>query len=143
MKSLNQIVNELEEIVSKNIYKHKFPEIKGNMIKIGHLLIRNSKQYGYVIVNTKTNKTVETSYSKRAAIAIALSYLKNKNYKEVLYFDSIIEKNSNDSLFYFYNIKNSDQDFKKQSLLNRFEESKNKIEWARQALDDYILGDIR
>jgi hypothetical protein len=143
MKSLNQIVNELEEIVSKNIDKHKFPEIKGNMIKIGHLLIRNSKQYGYVIVNTKTNKTVETSYSKRAAIAIALSYLKNKNYKEVLYFDSIIEKNSNDSLFYFYNIKNSDQDFKKQSLLNRFEESKNKIEWARQALDDYILGDIR
>lgn len=143
MKNLNQAVRDLEEIVSKNIDSHKFPEIQGNSIRIGHFLIRNSKQHGHVVIDTKTNKTIETAYSKRGAIAIALAQLKNKNYKDVLYFDSIIEKNANDSLFYFHNIKNSNQDLKKQSLLNRFEESKNKIEWARQALDDYILGDIR
>jgi hypothetical protein len=143
MKNLNQAVRDLEEIVSKNVDKFKFPEIKGNAIRIGHLLIRNSKQNGYIVVDTKINKTVETAYSKRGAIAIALANIKNKNYKEILYYDSVIEKNVNDSQFYFHTIENSNELSKKQAILNRFEDSKNKIDWARRALDNYILADIR
>jgi hypothetical protein len=143
MKNLNQAVRDLEKIVSKNVDKFKFPELKGNSIRIGHLLIRNSKHNGYVVVDTKINKTVETAYSKRGAIAIALANIKNKNYKEILYYDSVIEKNANDSHFYFYVIQNSNELSKKQAILNRFEESKNKIDWARRALDNYILADIR
>jgi hypothetical protein len=143
MKNLNEAVKELEDIVSKNINKYKFPEINGNTVRIGHLLIRTTKQNGFLVVDTKNNKTVETAYSKSAAIAIALANLKNKNYKEILFYDSIIEKNVNDSHFYFSVINNTKELSRKEAILNRFEESKNKIDWARRALDNYILDDIR
>jgi len=143
MTKLDQAVRDLEEIVSNNIDKFKFPEINGNTIRIGHMLIRNSKQNGYVVVNTKLNKTVATTYSKRGAIATAIANIKNKNHKNILYYDSIIEKNVNDSQFYFYAIKNSAELSKRQAVLNRFEESKYKIDWARRALDNYILDDNR
>lgn len=143
MKNLNQVVKELEKIVSKNIDRYRFPEIKGNCIRISHMLIRNSKKHGYIIIDVKNNKTIETAYSKSGAIAITLAFLKNKNYKNLIYYDSIIEKNTNDSQFYSYVIDQTKEQSRREALLNRFEESENKIYWARNALDDCILEDIR
>jgi hypothetical protein len=142
MKNLDQAVIELEEIITNNIVKYRFPEIKGNSIKIGTLLIRQSKKSGFVIIDTKNNKTIETTYSKIGAIAFSLAVLKKKSCKNILFYDSVIEKNANDSQFYYSVIKNTNEVDRKETLLNRFEESKNKINWARSALDDYILDDF-
>jgi hypothetical protein len=142
MKNLDQAVKDLEDIISKNINKYKFPEINGNSIRIGKLLIRCSKKSGFVIVDTTHNKTIETTYSKSGAIAFALAFQKKKNYKSILYYDSIIEKNVNDSHFYSHVIEKTDEIDRREALLNRFEESKNKINWAKNALDDCILEDF-
>lgn len=143
MTNLNQAVRDLENIVSKNIVKYRFPEIKGNTIRIGEILIRPSKNHGYVLINTAQNKTVEVTYSKSGAIAVALAHSKKKNYRTILYYDSIIEKNTNDSEFYVNSISNTDEEFRKQALINRFEDAGYKIIWAKDALDEYILKDIR
>ena len=143
MKSLNQAVKDLEYIVTKNIDRYRFPEIKGNSIRISHLLIRSSKKHGFIIVDVKNNKTVETAYSKSGAIAIALACLKNQNYKTLIYYDSVIEKNTNDSEFYSYAIDKTTETSRKEALLNRFEDSTNKVYWARNALDECILKDFR
>lgn len=143
MTNFNKAVHDLEKIVTKNVSKYQFPEIKGNTIRIGQILIRPSKNYGYVLINTEQNKTVEVTYSKSGAIAVALAHSKKKNYRTILYYDSIIEKNTNDSEFYFNSINNTDEEFRKQSLINRFEDAGYKITWAKDALDQYILNDIR
>jgi hypothetical protein len=143
MKKINEAVKDLEEIVSKNVDKYKFPEIKRNSIRIGRTLIRAKKDHGYVIVDIEKNKTIEVTYSKSGAIAFALAYQKKKNIKHILYYDSVIEKNANDSQFYSYIIQNSKDETKVESTLTRFEESRYKISWAKSALDDYILKDIR
>lgn len=143
MKNLNQALKDLEKIVSNNIDRYRFPEIKGDCIRISHMLIRSSKKNRYVIVDIKNNKTIETAYSKSGAIAIALAFLKNKNYKSLIYYDTVIEKNTNDSEFYSYVINQTTEESRREALLNRFEDSKNKIYWAQNALDNCILDDIR
>lgn len=143
MTNFNKALHDLEKIVSKNIAKYQFPEINGNTIRIGQILIRPSKSHGYVLINTAQNKTVEVTYSKSGAIAVALAHSKKKNYRTIMYYDSIIEKNTNDSEFYFNSISNTDEEFRKQSLINRAEDAGHKINWAKDALDQYILKDIR
>lgn len=143
MKSLDLALKDLEKIVNLNIDKYRFPEIKGESIRISNILIRKSKKNGYVLVDMSENKTIETAYSKSGAIAIALAYLKNKNYKKLSYYDSLIEKHSNDSYFYSYIISITKEEMRKKAILNRFEESKHKICWAKDSLDYCILEDIR
>jgi hypothetical protein len=142
MKNLDQAVKELEDIIAKNVNKYKFPEINGKSIRIGELIIRHNKKSRFVIVDIKNNKTIETTYSKSGAIAFSLAFLKKKNYKNILFYDSVIEKHVNDSHFYSNVIKKTEEVSRKEALLNRFEESRNKIDWAKSALDDCILEDF-
>lgn len=142
MKKIDHIVKDLDNIITKNIDRYKFPEVKGNSIRISYILIRSSKKYNYVIVDTKTNRTIDTTYSKSGAIAIALSVLKNKNYSKISKYDSIIEKHDNDRLFYSNIIKNTPEEIKKEIMIIRFDEAKNKIYWAKSVLDNHILNDI-
>lgn len=143
MINLEKAIKELEEIVSKNIVDFKFPEIKGNSVRIGKMLIRPSKKNGYIIVNIENNATVETAFSKSGAIAIALAVQKNQKIKSILYYDAVIEKHATDSRFYSHTITQSKEIDKQKAILNRFEISQQKIEWAKNALDQYIMEDIR
>jgi hypothetical protein len=143
MKNLDQIIEELEILVTKNLDKYKFPEINGKNIRIGKILIRPSKKYGYVIFDVEQNKSLETVYSKSAAIAYALSYQKKRNSRNILFYDSIIKKNTDDSQFYYHIMSNTDEQARRETMLNRLEESKHKIDWAKNALDEYIMNDIR
>jgi hypothetical protein len=60
-----------------------------------------------------------------------------------VYYDSIIEKNTNDSEFYFHAINKTTEPFRKEALMNRYDDSKTKIHWATTALDECILKDFR
>jgi hypothetical protein len=142
MKNLESAVKELEELVDRNIDQYRFPETKNNSIRINNILIRRSKNHGYVIVDSQNNHSLAAVYSKSGAIAFALAHLENKNVKNILFYDSIIEKNTNDSYFYNHSIAHSDQEPRTQALLNRLEESKYKITWAKQSLDRFILNCI-
>jgi hypothetical protein len=143
MKQINQALTELGSIIENNIKNYMIPHQEGKTIRISNVVIRPSKRYGYIVVDITLNKTVATTFSKIAAIAVAKSYLKSNNFQSVLNIDNILEKNYNDCKFYNHVIKSNNNNANKDSILIRMEVSKQKIESATKSLDDIILGDMR
>jgi hypothetical protein len=143
MKSLKEAINDLEKIVDFEINEFNLPVVKGGVVRIGKVIIRPSKSLGYLVVDTETNKTIEVAYTKRGAVAIAQAYLKNVSYHSLRYQDRIIEKNTNDSVFYTASMQGSVADFKKHILASRLEIATQKIEIAKQHLDRFIFENIR
>ncbi len=143
MKSLEQALDDLKDIIETKIQDYNIPEQRGNIIRVSSMLIRSSKLYGYVVLDTNTNKTAAVTFSKVAAIAIAKRILKKQQYHDILTFDRIIEKNYNDSKFYCHNISTTNDDSKRIALESRLQIAYEKIDNAKQRLDDIILCDIR
>lgn len=143
MKTLKEAVNDLEYIVDLSIVEFNLPVIKGNVIRIGKVIVRPSKSLGHLVVDTETNKTVATAFTKRGAIAIAKAYLKKLPYHSLQQQDRIIEKHTNDCVFYNASIQGSVENSKKHVLASRLEISSQKIEIAKQHLDRFIFDNIR
>lgn len=143
MKTLFKAVQELEHIVEEGIADINLPVVNGRTIRIGKVIIRQSKTLGYLIVDTESNKSIASAYSKRGAVAIANAYLKNFTINSLIYQDQVIEKNFNDSIFYHANLKNCKDPFKKFVLQDRLEIAKQNIEVAKSHLDRFIFDNIR
>lgn len=143
MKTLKEAIKDLEYIVDSGITEFNLPVIKGGAVRIGKVIVRQSKSLGHLVVDTETNKTIATAYTKRGAIAIAKAYLKKLPYQSLQYQDRIIEKHTNDSVFYSASMQGSIDDFKKHILASRLEISTQKIEIAKQHLDRFIFDNIR
>lgn len=140
MKTLDAAIKDLEKIVEDTDFN--LPVVKGRTIRIGKIVIRQSK-IGYVVVDTEKNKTVETAFSKRGAVAIANAYINNVAYHGLAMQDKIIEKNINDSVFYNAGIRNASDEMKKGVLEARLEIATNNIENAKDRLDRFIFAHIR
>lgn len=140
MKTLDAAIKDLEKIVEDTDFN--LPVVKGRTIRIGKIVIRQSK-IGYVVVDTEKNKTVETAFSKRGAVAIANAYINNVAYHGLAMQDKIIEKNINDSVFYNAGIRNASNEMKKGVLEARLEIATNNIENAKDRLDRFIFAHIR
>lgn len=139
MKNLKQALQDLQQIVDVKIKDYDIPVQIGNAIRIKHLIIRPCKT-GYVIIDTNNNKSIVTTYTKIAAIAIVKSYIKKKPLNSIINFDNQIEKNLNDIVFYD-NIIASTRDSKK--LINlkiRKELAKEKVYIAKFNLNEQIVS---
>lgn len=143
MKNLEQAVSELEHLVEFKIKDYLIPEQKGNTIRIDSIIIRPSKTNGYVLVDTKNNKTITTTFSKVGAVAVAKAYAKSKPWRTLIHYDRVIEKNYNDSQFYNNVIENTDSDVRRMAMESLLEISTDKIDSAKRVLDGFILSDIR
>lgn len=143
MKTLEQALEELKDLIDVKMKEYKLPYTDGRVIRIDKFLIRPSKQFGYIIVNTENNKSLATVFSKIAAIAVAKALLQKKPLKNIMHYDSIIEKNFNDTQFYCNIIESTDDDLKKDVMSSRLEISQEKIDNAKRNLDRFILEDIR
>jgi phage-related tail protein len=143
MKNLEQAITELESIIEVKIKDYLIPETKGNSIKIDKVVIRPSKNHGFVLVDTKNNKTITTTFSKVGALAVAKAYAKSKPWKTLLHYDKVIEKNYNDSTFYKNIIDNTDSKPRRQAMESLLEITTDKIDNAKRVLDGFILSDIR
>jgi hypothetical protein len=142
MKNLDEALQELEEIINQQLDKHVIPVKAGNTIRIGPMIIRKSKSAGYIVIDSKKSKQVENTFSKPAAIAVAKSYLKNRNYNRVLAYDTLLQKNYNDIAFYYNIISNSSDDSRKESITHRLEIAHDKIDSATDFLEEYIMRDM-
>lgn len=143
MKNLEQALTELESIIEVKIKDYLIPETKGNSIRIDKVVIRPSKNHGFVLVDTKNNKTITTTFSKVGALAVAKAYAKSKPWKTLLHYDKVIEKNYNDSAFYKNIIDNTDNENRRQAMESLLEITTDKIDNAKRVLDGFILSDIR
>ena len=134
-----QILKDLQDIIEANLDATMFPYQKGNSIRIGKFVIRDSK-VGYLIYDIEDNKQIAKTFCKTAAVALAKNLHKGRDTKRVLDLDKVIEKHYNDCVFYRHTIKITKDEFKKEITENRYEISKAMTSDAKRRLDSFIFS---
>ena len=66
-----KIAADLEEIVNKGLDDFPIPFVKGNSIRIKHIVIRKSPK-GYLIYNTKDNSQIARAFFKSTAFVFVI-----------------------------------------------------------------------
>lgn len=137
---MKHIILELESIVNKTLNDMPLPYVKGNSIRIGKVIIRYSKRNGYVLFDCKKQEKIAETYSKAAALAVANYYIKNRKINHILEMDHNYQKHDLDCYFYKNIIDNSKDEFRKDSVTFRYENSLVKAQELRQAIEDIIFS---
>ena len=136
----NQIIQELSDLINRSIDIADFPYKKGNSIRIGSYAIRKKKS-AYIIIDCSTNKIIEQLFSQTAAIALAKKLAKDDMHSqtEIMRLDQQLQKNYIDCIFYSHTIKNTKDELKKQTTLDRYDVAKYRVEDATLALESHIF----
>lgn len=142
MKDLNLAIQELEDIVESNLDNVTLPYKKGNSVRLGYIVIRKSKNLGYIVFDSKSNKPITNTFSIVAALAVAKAAMKKTPIYSIMKYDSIIEKNYNDSQFYSHIINGNASKTRKNAIASRLEISNTRIDAAKSALDKFIMKDM-
>ena len=87
------LLKELQHLIEDKLDPSLFPYQKGNSIRIGKIVVRDSKK-GFLIYDCQENKQVAITFSKTAALALAKSLSKGtNNMSTVMDLDKTIQKN--------------------------------------------------
>ena len=133
------LLKDLQNLIEENLDPSMFPYQKGNSIRIGKMVVRDSKN-GFLIYDCKDNKQVAITFSKTAALALAKSISNGTdNIDKVLDLDKTIQKNFTDALFFTNTLKITKDDFKKDITLTRLELATARTAEAKSALDLIIF----
>lgn len=130
----------LEDIINNGFEDIALPYIKGNSIRIKHMIVRSSKA-GWLVYNSQTGKQVARLFCKASALALAKSYSEGKSRKLIIEeLDREIEKNYKDCVFYKNTLENCDDNFKREVTYSRYDVSVLKTRKAKKSLDQFIFG---
>ena len=140
MKTLNQALLELEALIDNNLSSYNIPYKKGNVIRTGKMLIRQSKKHGYIVFDTATNKQVTTTFSQHGALAIAKACNDDQRIDKLLNIDQNVQKHYNDALFYSHGIKTTTNDIKRLVLEDRLDISADNLRCAYNSLERFIMA---
>jgi hypothetical protein len=133
------LLNELQHLIEDKLDPSLFPYQKGNSIRIGKIVVRDSKK-GFLIYDCQENKQVAITFSKTAALALAKSLSKGtNNISIVMDLDKTIQKNYMDALFFTNTIKTTKDEFKKDVVVTRLEIAKARTAKAKSVLDSIIF----
>jgi len=139
MKTINQAVEELENLVQNELPRYNIPYKQGRTIRIGKTIIRRSQRNGYMVIDTDENATVTTAFSKHGAVAIAKAYSDGRNIQQYEKLDNEVAKHFIDSVFYNNSINVTKDEFRKNILEDRLEISEMHINHALESLEKFIL----
>jgi hypothetical protein len=133
------LVKDLQSLLEDKLDPSMFPYQKGNSIRIGKMVVRQSKK-GFLIFDCKDKKQIAITFSKTAALALAKSLAEgDDNTQTVLSLDDTIQKNFMDALFFTNILKVSKDEIKKDITMNRLEIAKSRTAIAKDALDLIIF----
>ena len=130
-----KVLKDLQAIIEDNLDPTLFPYKKGNSIRIGSTVIRESSK-GHLVYCVNANKQIARTFSKTAAVAIA----RGGDLQDVLELDREIMKHFNDCLFYKNTIKNSKNQISINVAETRYEISADKTQDIKRKLDRYIFS---
>lgn len=132
------IARELEEIFNKTFAEGMFPYVKGNSIRISHIVVRKNS-FGYLIYDTKTNSQIGKTFSKAAALALAKTLAQGKDFRErILSLDHNFEKSCNDAVFHRNIIQKSKDEFRIEVAEIRYDIAQTKAKQVRSKLENFI-----
>lgn len=140
MIDITVALEELKSIVNQNINDYLIPEQQGNTVRIGFMIIRQSKNVGYLIFDSRKQTQVANTYSKYAALAFAKSYMLGKDTKKILFLDKQIEKNETDIIFFQNTIEHTDNNIRKSIAVDRKTNCELIADSAKQQLE-FLLFD--
>ena len=140
---MNPLIGELENLISNGLKKHPLPLVKGNSIRIANVVIRHSKQKGFLLFDCKKQIPLGTLNHKASAIGFALKYVKNNGYSKIFDLDDKLLKHNNDCMFYEHTIYSKNASESKKAVAEaRYELSKEQADIIIEELYDIVLTSI-
>ena len=136
-----ELALELENLINNTIDKSFLPYVKGKSIRIGHVIVRETKVGFFLVFDTKENTEIAKMFCKTGAVALAKSIVSKQNDAEIKIIkslDDIISKNFNDAIFYKHTIKVTKDDIKKQVAQMRYSVARDATQHAKDKLDTFI-----
>lgn len=134
-------VDTIIHFIDQEISKYTIPYKKENTILIGNYAVRQSKEM-YFIFDCKTNKMIDKTFSRAAAIAIAKSLNSGIDLRHKIHrLDDILQKNCTDAIFYKNIIKKTTNDTTKAIREARLQLALEKTESAYSDLEQFVLSD--
>jgi hypothetical protein len=135
-----ELAKELEALINRNLDTSYFPYVKGKSIRIGHIIVRETR-FGFLVFDTKNNKEVDKMFCKTSAVALAKQEASGSLTNPIEYIrklDKEIEKNFNDAIFYKHTMRVTKDDTKFFVAQTRYEIAASKTRYAKEELDKYI-----
>lgn len=136
-----QLAKELENLINNKIDTSYFPYVKGKSIRIGHIIVRETKAKFFLVFDTKENKEIGKMFCKTSAVALAKTMAKSKeeaDIKRIKELDHTISKNFTDALFYKHTMKVTKDDIKREVAETRYDIAAETLWQAKDKLDTFI-----
>jgi hypothetical protein len=140
---MNNVYKQLEAIIYNGIKKTPLPFKKGNSIRIGKIVIRESKTQGYIIFDCENGLQIDVASSLRGAIAMSKLYLMNQDITKIKYLDRKYSKYYNDSIFYKASLKNASNESRKIVIEDRLDIAEDEMYSISQSLESIIFDNKR
>ena len=134
-----KLARELEYLINKNIDTSYFPYVKGKSIRIGHVIVRETKVGFFLVFDTKANKEIAKMFCKTAAVALAKNIARDRNQLNTIKeLDKTIEKNYNDAVFHKHMMKVTKDETKFFIAQTRYDIAAARTKEAKDKLDCFI-----
>jgi hypothetical protein len=134
-----KLTRELEYLINNNLDTSYFPYVKGKSIRIGHVIVRETKVGFFLVFDTKANKEIAKMFCKTAAVALAKNVVRDKNQiKTIKDLDKTIEKNYNDAVFHKHMMRVTKDDTKYFIAQTRYDIAAARTRDAKDKLDSFI-----
>jgi len=136
-----ELALELENLINNTIDKSFLPYVKGKSIRIGHVIVRETRVGFFLLFDTKENAEIAKMFCKTGAVALAKSIVSkqdNAEIKLIKTLDDIISKNFNDAIFYKHTINVTKDSIKKQVAQMRYSVARDATQHAKDKLDTFI-----
>jgi len=135
------LAKELENLINNKIDTSYFPYVKGKSIRIGHVIVRETRAQFFLVFDTKENKEIAKMFCKTSAVALAKSIVtskQNDTINKIKQLDNTISKNYTDAIFYRHTIKFTKDDIKRDIAEMRYQIAAETTRDAKDKLDTFI-----
>jgi hypothetical protein len=136
-----ELVKELENLINNKIDTSFFPYVKGKSIRIGHIIVRETRAKFFLVFDTKENKEIAKMFCKTSAVALAKTMATSQeqtDIKRIKDLDHTISKHYTDALFYKHTIKVTKDDIKREIAEMRYDIAAESLWDAKGKLDTFI-----
>lgn len=137
------LAQELENLINNKIDTSFLPYVKGKSIRIGHVIVRETKVGFFLVFDTKANKEIAKMFCKTSAVALARSIVTSKGsvtINRIKQLDDIISKNYTDAIFYKHTMRVTKDDVKWNIAQVRYEIAASATKNAKDNLDTFIYN---
>ena len=136
------LARELENLINNKIDTSYLPYVKGKSIRIGHIIIRETKAQFFLVFDTKENKEVAKMFCKTAAVALAKNIVQKRSdaIGRIKQLDERICKHFTDAIFYKHTMKVTKDATRREVAEMRYEIAADTTKNAKEKLDTFIYS---